>query len=172
MAIGKTIGKQLDNGFPGGYAIQPDQLIDTHVNSDTADIKFGVAVALDTTKAGELVGVKNITTVDDVIAGITVRQVKQGDRYFEQGEAVYKPKDAVAVMKRGQVSILVVDGANTVKYNGDVYYRFTANGSDKPVGFTPAEDSDKTVKLDNVKFSGVPDANGVVSVVILTKKNA
>lgn len=172
MAIGKTIGKSLDNGFPGGYAIQPDQLIDSHVNADTKDIKFGVAVALDTTKAGELVGVKNITANSDVIAGITVRQVKQGDRYFEQGEAVYKPKDAVAVMKRGNVSVVVVDSANTVKYNGDVYFRFEANGDSKPVGFTPAEDTGKTVKLDNVKFSGVPDANGVVSVAILTKKNA
>lgn len=168
MAIGKVIGKKLDHGFPGSFAIQPDQLIDSHVNAGTTEIAFGVPVKYK--EVDGFNGVENLTTVSDTVVGITVREVKQGDSYFNQGQATYKPKDAVAVMKRGNVSVLVVSDISSVKHNGNVYYRVVAS-SDKPIGFVAASGTD-TVELKNCRFSGTCDAHGVVSVAILEKANA
>lgn len=168
MAIGKTIGKQLDHGFPGGYAVQPDQLSRTFVNGSNETVKFGELVKMkdDDANTVELI---RATTTEDKIAGIAMRVVKQSRDYLEQNDVGYSKSEAISVMQRGIIS--VVCGFGTAKYNGKVYYAFQAEDG-KPIGFCAEANSNKTIELTNMKFAGEADANGVVAVTIMEKKNA
>lgn len=170
MGVGQTIGKQLHNGYPGGYAIQPDQLTGTAPNASKEKILFG-DLLLYKKDSGAIVGVEapaaTFTMAD--VAGIAGRVVKQADNYQNQNEVGYLPNEAVTVFKRGIISVVCNDAG--AKFGGDVYYRHTAE-TDKPKGFYSAEATGKTVKLDGYNFAGESDARGVVAVVIKEKVNA
>lgn len=170
MGVGQVIGKQLHNGYPGGYAIQPDQLTGTAANVSKETIAFGDLV-LYKEESGEITGVEipSATFTMDKVAGIAARTVKQADKYHEQENGGYLPNEAVTVFKRGIISVVCND--NGAKFGGKVYYRHTAE-TDKPKGFYSAEATGKTVELTGYNFSGSSDERGVVAVVIKEKVNA
>lgn len=170
MGVGQAIGKQLINGYPGGFAIQPDQLTGTAPNASKEKIAFG-DLLLYKEDSGAIVGVEvpSATFTMDKVAGIAGRVVKQSDNYQNQNEVGYLPNEAVTVFKRGIISVVCNDvGA---KFGGKVYYRHTAE-VDKPKGFYSAETVDKTVELTGYNFAGESDGRGVVAVVIKEKVNA
>lgn len=170
MGVGQVIGKQLHNGYPGGYAIQPDQLTGTAANASAEVIAFGDLVIYKET-SGEIVGVESPAATFDIskVAGIAARTVKQSDKYTEQNNTGYLPNEAVTVFKRGIISVVCND--NGAKFGGKVYYRHTAEDS-KPKGFYSAEAAGKTVELTGYNFAGTSDERGVVAVVIKEKINA
>lgn len=173
MSVGSTIGQKLDYGYPGGYAIQPDALISTHVNAGTEQIAFGELVVYNTDKTGvQLLRADGFTMAN--FAGIATRSVKQPYSYTDQNKAAYQPEDAVSCFQRGIISIVCVD--SKAKFGGDVYYRYKTNDAEgKPIGFTSEADAatdTKTVKLDGIQFNGSSDSRGVVAICIREKINA
>lgn len=169
MGVGKTIGKQLNNGFPGGYAIQPDQLSRTYVNGSD-ELAFGDIVLIDDKDTNVCKAVTAGTAfTEDKVLGVAMRIVKQADSYVDQNNAKYLKNEAVSIMQRGTISVICVEGSPV--NNGKVYYRHTAEAN-KPVGFSATASADKTVEITNMRYMGSADANGIVAVAILTKKNA
>lgn len=173
MSVGTTIGQKLDYGYPGGYAIQPDALISTHVNADKTEIAFGELVVYNTDKTGVILLRTDGFTMSN-FAGIATRAIKQPYSYVDQNKAAYQPEDAVSCFQRGIISVVCVD--NKAKFGGDVYYRYKTNDAEtKPIGFASEEDSNsdtKTVKLEGIQFNGSSDSRGVVAICIKEKINA
>lgn len=167
MAVGQSIGINLIYGYPGGYAIQPDQLTGTAANVSDKAIVFGDLCLYDDTKDG--VKAPDATFTMEKVAGVAARTVKQADNYNDQNTVGYNPNEAVTVFKRGIISIVCQD--NGAKFNGKVYYRFEAEDN-KPKGFYSAAESGKTVELTGYNFSGTADERGVVAIVIKEKINA
>ena len=173
MSVGSTIGQKLDYGYPGGYAIQPDALISTHVNADNKEIAFGELVIYNDDKTGvKLLRADGFTMAN--FAGIATRSIKQPYSYTDQNKAAYQPEDAVSCFQRGIISIVCVD--SEAKFGGDVYYRFETNDNTaKPIGFTSKADTTtgtRTVKLEGIQFNGSSDSRGVVAICIREKINA
>lgn len=170
--VGQTIGKQLHNGYPGGYAIQPDQLTGTACNVSGKFIAFG-DLLLYKEESGAITGVETPTATFtmDKVAGIAAREVKQANEYLNQINGGYYENEAVTVFKRGIISVVCND--NEAKFGGQVYYRFnTDDATNKPIGFVSKEETGKTVKLEGYNFAGSIDSRGVVAVVIKEKINA
>lgn len=175
MGVGKVIGKQLNNGFPGSFAIQPDMLIASRLNVDTSEIIFGDLCMYKSDMSGvEHCNETNQTNIETHFAGIATRIVKQSDKWNDQSNVGYNPKESVSVFQRGMISILCVEG--TPKLNGKVYYRYKTNDADaKPIGFTAQEDANtdtKTVLVSQLVFAGEADTSGIVAVSINEKHNA
>lgn len=169
MAVGNVIGKQLLNGFAGGYAIQPDMLVSAHVNTSDETILFGDLLIYD----DDLEGVKpcHEDPTNKKFAGIASREVKQSNVYTQQDLVGFAPKEAVNCFHRGIISVCCQDGSP--KFGGDVYYRYTTdNAESKPIGFCDKEDTTdatKAVKIAGLQFAGSADANGIVAVSINEK---
>ena len=170
MSVGQAIGQQLIFGYPGGYAIQPDQLTGTAANASSEAIVFG-DLCLYKEVGGAIVGVEAPSAVFtmDKVAGVAARTVKQSDNYNNQNTVGYNPNEAVTVFKRGIISIVCQD--NEAKFGGKVYYRYIAEAN-KPKGFYSVRTAGKTVELVGYNFSGSSDERGVVAIVIKEKINA
>ena len=165
MAVGKVIGQTLIYGYPGSFAIQPDQLTVTRVSGDDNEISFGAVVIYN--DKNEVV-VPTTTFTMDKFAGIAARIVKQPADYNNQNVSGYQKNEAVTVFQRGNIAVKCVKG--TPKLNGDVYWVFSADDPSQ-VGISAEAITDKSVKLDGVKFAGDSDENGVTTVCLLTKQN-
>ena len=178
MSIGHTIGKTMNNGFAGSYSRQPDQIIDPHAAG--GDINFGDVVSYNN---GKVVTIPTLllqvstlsasTLQSSAFVGIATRETKSATSYLDQNVVSYVAGDAVPVMKRGRVNVICQNG--TPALNGDVYMRVEANASYPNAvvgGLEAASDSTKSIKLDNVKWRGTKDGNGVAELSILTQANA
>lgn len=168
MGVGKTIGKSLNYGYPGSYAIQPDQLTVTRVSCDANEIPFGTVVIYDDTNV-TAVKQPTATFTMDKFAGVAARIVKQPESYTDQNTTGYQQFDAVTVFQRGIIAVDCVYG--TPKLNGDVYFIYSAGGTAAKVGFAAQDDAGHAVKLEGVKFVGDADANGITAINLLTKQN-
>lgn len=156
MAVGQVIGKQLGNGFAGGYAIQPDMLVAARVNVGDDVILFGDLVVYDDTDTS---GVRKATDpTDKKIAGICSREVKQSNVYNQQDLVGFAKYEAVNCFQRGIISVVCTGGQ--AKLGADVYWK---DGT----GFTA--DSSGAVKIEGMQFAGTTDANGIVAVSINEK---
>lgn len=168
MAVGHVIGKQLINGYAGGYAIQPDMLVASRVNTGDDMIIFGDLVIYD----DNMEGVKRCTVdpTSKKIAGIASREVKQSMVYKQQDLVGFEKDEAVNCFQRGIISIVCQSGE--AKFGGDVYWRYQSNNAAKPIGFTAENDTTdgtKSVKIAGMQFAGTSDVNGVVAVSINEK---
>ena len=77
---GKTIGLEMNNGFAGSYARQPDMIINTRANTEaSAAIPFGHAVVVDTSNGG--VKLPGASSTAGVFAGVAARQVQSNTSY-------------------------------------------------------------------------------------------
>ena len=123
---GKTIGLDMNNGFAGSYARQPDMIINTHANVEaSANIPFGHALMVGS--GGVKLPTASITAAD--FAGVASRQVQSQIVYNAQnGPGEYKPNDPVSCFQRGRINVECKVG--TPALNGAVYIAIsTANGN-------------------------------------------
>ena len=162
---GKTIGLNMNYGYAGCYARQPDMVITTKPNKGAAAIPFGCVLMQysDGVKASD----GNLTASNFV--GIAASQIQSSTNYLAQNSAgEYAVNDPVSCFQVGRVNVKVASG--TPALYGDVYVRITAD-TGKAVGDIEARsdnDSGKCVKLTNCQFGGPKDANGVCELVIFT----
>jgi hypothetical protein len=160
---GKTIGLNMNNGFAGSYARQPNMVINTKPNIGSTAIPFGAPVMQGTN--GVQFPTASLTAANFV--GIASRQIQSADSYLNQnGSGEYKQNDAVPVFQQGRINVKVADG--TPAMYGDVYVR-TVAATGKNIGdFECTADTGNNVKLDNCQWGGPKDANGVAELVIFT----
>ena len=167
---GKTIGYDLNNGFAGSYARQPDMIINTRPNKEaTANIPFGHAVV----KSSGGVALPTASSVATDFAGVAAREVRTQLSFLSQNDpGEYQPDAPVSVFQRGRINVECKVGSPALY--GDVYLAIsTANGN--VIGdFTATVGTlnTDTIKLANCQWGGSKDANNVVELVILKADNA
>ncbi|MCI8510816.1 MAG: hypothetical protein HFE83_02320 [Lachnospiraceae bacterium] len=171
---GQVIGKSMLYGYAGSYSRQPDMIVDTHPLGGTEELLFGAPVA---NGANGAVEAWKTTTTANQFMGIAVRGVKSALDFLNQNEGVFRPGEAVPVLKRGCVNVICQVG--TPAAGGKVYIRIKKNEA-KPNavvgGFEAAEDKTETevytAVLTNAQWKGAADANGVAELCILTRNHA
>lgn len=164
---GKTIGLNMNYGFAGSYARQPDMVITTKPNKDTNAIKFGTVLM----QASGGVKAADATLTAGTFVGIAARQIQSASVYNAQNDAgQYEPNAPVSCFQVGRINVFVADG--TPALYGDVYVRIVASGTKAVGDIECAADSTNTVKLTNCQFGGPKDANGIAELVIFTGQGA
>ena len=167
---GKTIGLDMNNGFAGSYARQPDMIINTHANVESsANIPFGHALMA--ASGGVKLPTASITAAD--FAGVASRQVQSQIVYNAQnGAGEYKPNDPVSCFQRGRINVECKVG--TPALNGPVYIAISTANSNVIGDFTATVGTlnTDTILLPNCKWGGAKDANNIVELVILKADNA
>lgn len=167
---GQTIGKTMPHGYAGSYSRQPDMVVDTAPLAGTEELPFGAPVVMGADGSAKVWG--ESSAADD-FWGVAVREVKSSFDYLNQNQGVYRPGEAVPVMKRGCVNVICQAG--TPVSGGKVYVRTKANAA-KPNavvgGFEAAADGENNVMLINVQWKGSADAYGVTELRILTVLHA
>lgn len=167
---GQVIGKKMPHGYAGSYSRQPDMVVETAPLTGTSELPFGAPVVMGTNGSAQ---VWEQSSAAAGFWGVAVREVKSAYDYMKQNRGVYRPGDAVPIMKRGCVNVICQAG--TPAPGGKVYIRTKANAA-KPNavigGFEAAADEGNTVELTNAQWKGAADANGVAELRILTILNA
>ena len=164
---GKTIGLNMNYGFAGSYARQPDMVITTKPNKDTNAIPFGTVLM----QATGGVKAADATLTAGTFVGIAARQIQSAAVYnLQNGAGQYEPNEPVSCFQVGRINVKVADG--TPALYGDVYVRVVASGTKAVGDIECAADSTNTVKLTNCQFGGPKDANGVAELVIFTGQGA
>lgn len=160
---GKTIGLNMNNGFAGSYARQPNMVINTKPNVASTAIPYGAPVMQGT--AGVQFPTASLTAANFV--GVAARQIQSADSYLNQnGAGEYKQNDAVPVFQQGRINVKCSQG--TPAMYGDVYVRITADTGKNVGDWECASDSGKCVQITNCQWGGPKDANGVAELVIFT----
>jgi len=166
--MAQTIGKELNYGFAGNFARNPDAIITTRPNGSTENILFGSALIYDT--SGNVIPADATTTMDN-FAGIAAFQMKSALDYQNQGKGgEYAPMEAVSVFQRGSISVICKDG--TPAQNGEVFIYTTASGTMNVGDFTADSAALGTVQIENAQWGTAADPNGITELVLLTRANA
>lgn len=166
----QVIGKEMPHGFAGGYARQPDMIVETRPAGGEDAIPFGAPLVYDATKPAVVAAGAGFTAA--AFAGVAGAEIKTALTYLTQQEGQYAPGEPVSVFQRGSIN---VKAYGTPALGGTVYVRTAASGTytTEPVGaFTATNESGSTVALTNCQWGGAADANGIAELVILTKLNA
>ena len=170
----QIIGAEMDHGFAGSYARQPDMIVVTRPVGAKEPLPFGMALMYD--EKGAVVLMEGTGVTADRFAGVAGREMRSALSYTDQNTGAYTPGDAGSVFQRGSINVKCQRGAPAL--GGDVYVRIltTADYPAAVVGGFEAIADDKTagntVKLPNCQWGGPADANGVAELVILTRANA
>lgn len=166
---GKVIGLNMNHGFAGSYARQPDFIVNTHPNKESsANIPFGHALMV--ASGGVKLPTASITAAD--FAGVAGRQVQTQLNYTNQnGAGEYKPNDPVSCFQRGRINVECKVG--TPALNGPVYLAISTANSNVVGDFTATVGTlnTDTILLPNCKWGGSKDANNIVELVILKADN-
>lgn len=168
----QIIGKEMNHGYAGSYARQPDMIVNTRPAGGTGPIAFGTPLKYDTN--GSVIPMGAAATAAQFV-GVAAREIKSALTYLEQGAGAYAPAEPVPVFQRGAVSVKCNVG--TPKLGGAVYVRVTANEA-VPAGvvggFEAVADATaaNTVQLTNCQWAGPADVNGIAELRILTMNNA
>ena len=163
----QTIGAAMPNGFAGSYARQPDMIVNTRPAG--GDIPFGLALTYDGKKNVVVFG----TQGSNNFVGVAGRELKSSLDYLNQNVGRYAEGDAVSVFQRGSINVKCQRSAPSL--GGAVYVRTAVNESYSGCvvgGFEAEQDDGKTVMLGDCQWGGPADANGIVELVILSRKNA
>ena len=166
----QIIGAEMDHGFAGSYARQPDMIVVTRPVGAKEPLPFGVALMYDANGAVVLMEGTGITA--DKFVGVAGREMRSALSYIDQNTGAYTTGDAGSVFQRGSINVLCQKG--TAKRGGAVYVRIVKNSSYPNAvvgGFEAEEDSTNTVQLTGCQWGGAADANGVAELVILTRQN-
>lgn len=169
---GVTIGANLNNGFAGTYARTPDCIIDTHpVVAGGVNVYFGDPVI--DAGAGAIKKADATATAANFV-GIAACEVKTALSYTAPNDGGYFVADeAAAILQRGSISAVCQVG--TPAKNGKVYLRVAVNSA-IPAGVVggleAAADGNNTVELTNCRWGSTKDANGVASLIVLTRNAA
>ncbi|NBI73392.1 hypothetical protein D3Z50_20600, partial [Clostridiaceae bacterium] len=104
---GQVIGRTMQHGYAGSYARQPDMIVDSEPLGGDRDVPFGAPVVRGENGAA-------MAWAEDSTAekfwGIAVREVKSSLDFMNQNEGVYRPGEAIPVMKRGCVNVICQAG--------------------------------------------------------------
>lgn len=163
----QVIGGAMPHGYAGSYARQPDMIVASRLAGGTKMIPFGVPLKY--TAAGAVAPMEAGDKAEDFV-GIAAREFKSALNYLEQGTGSYAPGEAVSVFQRGCINVRCQNG--TPKLGGAVYVRLTADENVPTAvagGFEAAEGG---VLLENCRWVGPADANGIAELRILTMQNA
>lgn len=166
----QVIGKEMPHGFAGGYARQPDMIVNTRPAGGETPIPFGAPLVYDSTKPAVVAAGAGFTAA--AFAGVAGAEIKTALTYLTQQEGQYAPGEPVSVFQRGSIN---VKAYGTPALGGTVYVRTAASDTytTEPVGaFTATNESSSTVALTNCQWGGAADANGIAELVILTRANA
>lgn len=164
----QNIGATMPHGFAGGYARQPDMIVNTRPAG--AQIIFGTALKYDANGSVVPFG------ADDTAAafvGVASKEIKTALTYLDQSVGQYAEKEAVPVFMRGAVNVICQKGAP--KLGGAVYIRIAENENYPGAvvgGFEAEADGANTVQLTNCQWAGAADVNKVAELRILTIQNA
>lgn len=167
----QVIGKEMPHGFAGGYARQPDMIVNTRPAGGETPIPFGAPLVYDSTKPAVVAAGAGFTAA--AFAGVAGAEIKTALTYLTQQEGQYAPGEPVSVFQRGSINVKCYDG--TPALGGTVYVRTgTSETYTTGVvgGFSANNESDKTVALTKCQWGGPADANGIAELVILTRANA
>lgn len=174
---GITIGTELNNGFIGNYARQPDMIIGSAPNTSGADIEVGTVLVWDSVNNGVKPFAASNTAAD--IVGVACKEVKSNYVFTAQSLTdglVYKAREAVPYFQRGSINVLCANG--TAAKEGAVNIAITTSAfSGAVVGQLFAGSGTGTLNTDylaipNCKWGGAKDVNGTCELVILTRANA
>lgn len=168
----QIIGKEMNHGFAGCYARQPDMIVNTRPAGGTENIVYGTPLKYNAT--GEVVPMGTGDTAA-LFVGIAGFEIKTALTYLEQSAGQYAPGEAVPTFQRGAINVICQKG--TPKLGGKVYLRVAANEAapSAVVGGLEAEPDStaaNTVELTNCQWAGTADPNGVAELRILTMNNA
>ncbi len=168
----QIIGAEMEHGFAGSYARQPDMIVVTRPVGEKEPLPFGMALMYDANGAVVLMQGSGVTA--DRFAGVAGREMRSALSYTDQNTGAYTTGNAGSVFQRGSINVLCQKG--TPKRGGAVYVRIIKNTSlpNAVVGGFEAEadsTSANTVKLTGCQWGGSADANGVAELVILTRQN-
>ena len=127
---GSVIQLAMNFGYPGSYARTPDDVVMAKpVKSDSAEIKFGTAVILNSNNTYSAGGA---TLTADNFAGIAVREVRQDTGYSTFGtfdnQGGYRASSPADVMLRGNTVIKLARG--TAAAGSSVLFRIQALAED------------------------------------------
>lgn len=164
----QNIGAAMPHGYAGGYARQPDMIVNTRPAG--AELIFGAALKYDA--KGNVVPMGAEDTAG-VFIGVASREIKSAVTYLDQSVGRYAEKEAVPVFMRGAVNVICQKGAP--KLGGSVYIRIAENASFPGAavgGFEAEADEKNTVQLDNCQWAGPADVNKVAELRILTMQSA
>lgn len=164
----QNIGATMPHGYAGGYARQPDMIVNTRPAG--AEIVFGAALKYDTNGNVVPMGAGDTAAA---FAGVASKEIKTAITYLDQSVGKYAEKEAVPVFMRGAVNVICQKGAP--KLGGSVYIRIVANESYPGAavgGFEAEADASNTVQLTNCQWAGPADVNKVAELRILTMNNA
>lgn len=160
---GKTIGLNMNYGYAGCYARQPDMVVTTKPNVGSAAIPFGTVLM----QASGGVKAADATLTAGTFVGIAAQQIQSASTYLSQnGAGQYEVNEPVSCFQVGRVNVKVAQGSPALY--GDVYVRITADTGKNIGDIETAADSGKCIKLGNCQFGGPKDANGVCELVIFT----
>jgi len=169
---GSVIGIKMGYGYPGTYARGGDTYIMSRpVVASGADVPFGAAVALNADGTFQKFGASDTLAK---FAGIAVREVKQAtDFYAAMG--VYKAKEAMDVIERGNVAVTCVEGTpDPTKgvYVCTVSATNTLPGDLVSVAVPAGTSAGTTIQLTNCRWVGVDtDSNKVAELAIVSRNN-
>lgn len=163
----QVIGGAMPHGFAGSYARQPDMIAASRLAGGTEIIPFGVPLKY--TETGAVVPMGAGDTAED-FAGIAAREFKGALNYLEQGTGCYAPGEAVSVFQRGCINVRCQNG--TPKLGGAVYVRLAADENIPTAVAGGFEAAAGGVLLENCRWAGSADANGIAELRILTMQNA
>ena len=174
---GVTLGAELNNGFIGNYARQPDMIIGSAPNTSGSDIEVGTVLVWDSINNGVKPFAASNTAAD--IVGVACKEVKSNWNFGQQSMndgLVFKPKEAVPYFQRGSINVLCANG--TAARGGAVNIAITTSAfSGAVVGQLFAGSGTGTLNTDylavpNCQWGGAKDVNGTCEVVFLTRANA
>ena len=164
----QNIGATMLHGYAGGYARQPDSIVNTRPAG--AEIVFGAALKYDAN--GNVVPMGAGDTASAFV-GVASKEVKTALAYLDQSAGRYGSKEAVPVFMRGAVNVICQKGGP--KLGGAVYIRIAESDSCPGAavgGFEAEADGSNTVQLANCQWAGPADVNKVAELRILTMNNA
>ena len=164
----QNIGISMPHGYAGGYARQPDMIVNTRPAGE--QLVFGAALKYDKDKNVVLMG-EGSAAADFV--GVAAKEIKSALNYLDQNTGLYAKKEAVPVFMRGAVNVICQKGVPEL--GGKVYVRIAESESYPGAaagGFEAEEDGGNTVQLENCQWAGPADVNKVAELRILTMQNA
>lgn len=156
----QTIGASMSHGFAGGYARQPDMIVNT--SPAGGYLPFGTPLVRG--DSGEVVAMGAGASGNEFV-GVAGREIKTATEYNSQSVGAYSPGEAVSVFQRGCINVKCQRGAPAV--DAPVYVRVVASGNYVVGGYEAQEDGTNSVAVPNAMWAGAADANGIAEMRIV-----
>ena len=177
---GSSYTKTLGNGFIGNIAAGPyDERGSDLVAAGSQPIPFGTIAQWAPANDGTVMYPDASTLTAANIASIVGAEVKENTAYPQNGVgASYKADEMALGIKKGEITVLWSNTSTiggSAPYKGCPVYVRTVQSATVPLsvaplfGYETASDTDKNFLFPNAQWSSSPDANGVATIILLTR---